>query len=193
MAKRLVSFMLVCVMMIGFWGNMALAASSEEELLSANNMLTDPLDGSIKTPQGIIPLKWIGKVLSRAGGYIYDIYESQIKQEVRNWITRHFKDNGHIATTYLVGNPKCTEVKISGVIFDHTDRGNWCGNNQANSRVIVRALQKYLKELGFDPGVVDGYWGPQTRSAVIRYQRNRNLEADGIVGRETWESLGGFK
>lgn len=54
----------------------------------------------------------------------------------------------------------------------------------------VSALQRRLKELGFDPGPVDGEFGPQTEAAVMAFQRQANLEADGVVGPRTWRNLG---
>jgi uncharacterized protein (TIGR02594 family) len=46
----------------------------------------------------------------------------------------------------------------------------------------TRAVQVRLKELGLDPGPIDGAWGPRTRAAVIRFQTGRGLTPDGIVG-----------
>jgi L,D-peptidoglycan transpeptidase YkuD (ErfK/YbiS/YcfS/YnhG family) len=53
----------------------------------------------------------------------------------------------------------------------------------------VRCLQSRLNALGYDAGPVDGWFGPMTRAAVVRYQRAKGLEADGIVGRRTARSL----
>ena len=53
----------------------------------------------------------------------------------------------------------------------------------------VRAVQTALKESGFDPGKIDGVYGPNTKTAVITYQKAKGLEADGIVGPITWTSL----
>jgi len=51
------------------------------------------------------------------------------------------------------------------------------------------AIQETLKRLGYDPGPVDGVWGPRTELAVMYYQACNGLEVDGVVGQATTESL----
>jgi hypothetical protein len=53
----------------------------------------------------------------------------------------------------------------------------------------VCVLQDALNFLGFSSGTIDGMFGPNTRDAVVRYQRSRGLGADGIVGCVTWTRL----
>lgn len=53
----------------------------------------------------------------------------------------------------------------------------------------VRALQRRLNLLGFDPGREDGIFGEQTSTAAREFQRNVGLRADGIVGSTTLEAL----
>lgn len=48
----------------------------------------------------------------------------------------------------------------------------------------VKILQIILGDLA-----VDGSFGPATQAAVIAFQKKHNLEADGIVGKETWRAL----
>jgi cell wall-associated NlpC family hydrolase len=52
----------------------------------------------------------------------------------------------------------------------------------------VRELQTGLNRLGCQLAV-DGRFGPLTEEAVLRFQREQGLEADGIVGQDTWSAL----
>lgn len=53
----------------------------------------------------------------------------------------------------------------------------------------VATLQARLQDLGFYTGLVDGYFGVQTHNALMSYQRECGLYADGICGPETLRSL----
>lgn len=55
----------------------------------------------------------------------------------------------------------------------------------------VRELQTLLKNKGFNPGPVDGAFGPKTKAAVLAFQRAQNIAVDGIVGPQTWGKLKG--
>lgn len=54
----------------------------------------------------------------------------------------------------------------------------------------VAALQQKLKGKGFNPGSVDGAFGPGTEAAVLAFQHSEGLLADGIVGPQTAALLG---
>lgn len=56
----------------------------------------------------------------------------------------------------------------------------------------VRALQRRLNHLGFDPGREDGIFGEQTGQAVRDFQLNVGLRPDGIVGASTTTALDRF-
>ena len=55
----------------------------------------------------------------------------------------------------------------------------------------VQQLQEKLKELGFFSGRATGYYGTVTQKAVINYQRDAGLAADGKAGPVTLASLMG--
>lgn len=54
----------------------------------------------------------------------------------------------------------------------------------------VRSIQKKLKELGYYTGSVDGIYGSGTKNAVIKFQKNCGITADGIAGAKTLKYLG---
>lgn len=54
----------------------------------------------------------------------------------------------------------------------------------------VERVQRALTERGYAPGRIDGVFGPQTASAVARFQGDRGLVADGEVGDTTLRALG---
>ena len=55
----------------------------------------------------------------------------------------------------------------------------------------VEALQRALAARGFDlgPHGIDGWYGPDTRAAVIRFQREAGLAVTGVVGESEWRLL----
>jgi N-acetyl-anhydromuramyl-L-alanine amidase AmpD len=54
----------------------------------------------------------------------------------------------------------------------------------------VKTAQTRLIHHGFEPGPVDGVFGPKTQAAVRYFQETRKLKVDGIVGpAETWPAL----
>lgn len=58
----------------------------------------------------------------------------------------------------------------------------------------VGVLQLYLDTIGYFNGnipivVIDGIFGPRTQEAVIAFQNAYDLTPDGIVGRNTWNTL----
>jgi len=53
----------------------------------------------------------------------------------------------------------------------------------------VLTLQENLAQLGYGPGKIDGDFGEKTEDAVIRFQEEEGLYADGIVGTRTMTAL----
>lgn len=53
----------------------------------------------------------------------------------------------------------------------------------------VILLQRALAARGFSPGAMDGDFGPRTHGRVVAFQQAMGLNADGIVGRATWDAL----
>ena len=54
---------------------------------------------------------------------------------------------------------------------------------------ITKLLQEKLVSLGYNTNGVDCIFGAGTEKAVISFQKNNRLVADGIVGQNTWGKL----
>ena len=63
-------------------------------------------------------------------------------------------------------------------------------NLRKNSRgEDVKTVQEILNKLAYRPGAIDGWFGDKTENAVVQFQEEQNLYADGIVGPGTWGAL----
>lgn len=53
----------------------------------------------------------------------------------------------------------------------------------------VKILQQTLLDLGFNPGIIDGIFGMNTKKALINFQFSKDLNPDGIIGSKTMAAL----
>ena len=74
-----------------------------------------------------------------------------------------------------------TEVKTVNVELQQLKNGS--------RGTQVKTLQRLLNSMFYDCGTVDGIWGKKTNKAVLAFQEDKGLEADGIVGAKTWAAL----
>jgi peptidoglycan hydrolase-like protein with peptidoglycan-binding domain len=61
--------------------------------------------------------------------------------------------------------------------------------SQGKTGAAVTRLQQRLRQLGYLNVNPNGNFGPKTRDAVIKFQRNYRIAANGIVNRQTWNAL----
>jgi len=50
-------------------------------------------------------------------------------------------------------------------------------------------VQRALRDLGYEPGPVDGVVGPRTREALVKYQRSEKIAVTGRLDPETMVRL----
>ena len=63
------------------------------------------------------------------------------------------------------------------------------GDAQTQRPPFVREAQRALRDLGYHPGPIDGTFGPQTRSALEKYQLAAKLPVTGQLDSETMQRL----
>ena len=80
-----------------------------------------------------------------------------------------------------------TDINVGGIVLPTLKQGD--GMNHPSE--VVRAAQLLLNGRYCSCGMwgADGEFGPATRSAVLAFQRRNGLEADGIIGGQTWAAL----
>ena len=66
------------------------------------------------------------------------------------------------------------------------------GYSRPGGSDLTREIQQRLRALGFQPGPVDGLFGPRTERAVRNFQESRGVEPDGVVRGETLRRLRGY-
>ena len=66
---------------------------------------------------------------------------------------------------------------------------NWSDLTSKNSSAWIMAVQIALEERGIDVGKVDGIFGAGTRAAVTKFQKENEIIADGLPGKETIAKL----
>lgn len=63
-------------------------------------------------------------------------------------------------------------------------------SKQGSTGAEVTEIQTKLKEQGYYNGNIDGIYGSGTKNAVIAFQKDNGLSADGIAGTQTLSKLG---
>lgn len=115
------------------------------------------------------------------GDYLYNLHP-QIAAEVT-------KQLGGTITT----DPPAGQTTSCKLTFAYLGR-DWSCNVSAQ----VKTVQRILNVLGFRGKdgkalAVDGGYGVNTEYAVTAYQKKQKLDADGVVGADTWKALTGAK
>ncbi|MFF5003915.1 peptidoglycan-binding protein [Streptomyces phaeochromogenes] len=101
------------------------------------------------------------------------------------------------ATSSVSPSPSPSGPRTYACEVERIDGRWYAGNSRTRDAVLAEGLagpevaeaQCLLRRAGFAPGVVDGIFGPHTKSAVEQLQKRAGLVVDGIIGRHTWGAL----
>jgi hypothetical protein len=147
------------------------------------------------------------------GGFDAHAYAEELRKS-RDPRIKYVISNGRIFSStvspwqwrpYSGPNPHRTHIHISAVSSPQSrwdSTAPWPGLPTTPSRnwlqegdrgESVRTLQAQLRTAGFDPGPVDGIFGPQTTIAVRRFQAAAGITVDGLAGPQTQVALKNWK
>jgi len=89
--------------------------------------------------------------------------------------------NKKVATSKSTGTTPTT-VKKSGTIADRFTLKRVAQNDTSQNKRLVMALQRALQKRGYYTGmVIDGWFGPETESALKDYQKDHGMQVTGIA------------
>lgn len=72
--------------------------------------------------------------------------------------------------------------------LDSASSGNLAGIH--SDEVLIADMQQKLAALGFNPGGIDGKFGPLTEAALSAFQRDRGIPETGVFDYKTLDALG---
>ncbi len=64
------------------------------------------------------------------------------------------------------------------------------GVADTHDATVVREVQQALGEKGFNPGPIDGKWGPRTQAALTKFQNSEGITASRKLDDQTLAALG---
>ncbi len=130
-----------------------------------------------------------GQQSQHYAGVSFDVGQ-RLNQTQRNKIHQIATDLG------VWGYVEPLSMTPTWVHFDRRYIGGACGSSagfptlrSGNTSTYVLVLQDALNALGYPTKYLDGIFGTATRQALIAYQRNNGLSADGICGCATWRKI----
>ena len=103
---------------------------------------------------------------------------------------------GAVAGAVVGGPVGAVAGAVVGGVVGHqgTDANGKVSNSEASpatrSDSTVRGAQEALNAQGYSVGAVDGQWGPNTSSAVRRFQADKGLAQSGTLDSSTLATLG---
>lgn len=133
-------------------------------------------------------LKTLGYFTVNATGY----YGSQTMASVEL-----FQRSNGLATDGIAGASTLkvifsTDAKAAGTVTpDSTNTTRYSILKPGMKSTAVTTMQQKLRELGYLDANATGYYGSQTKAAVIAFQKKNGLSSDGIAGNATLSKLYG--
>ncbi len=84
------------------------------------------------------------------------------------------------------------DIKIEDpIVKKSVSRSRVASKKEGTIRVSVKisVIQEALFKAGYYDGAIDGKLGDKTRKAILGFQKDHGLVADGILGKKTWSEM----
>ncbi|MCD7957463.1 MAG: peptidoglycan-binding protein [Lachnospiraceae bacterium] len=92
----------------------------------------------------------------------------------------------HLADMDMTDDEETTDTEETA----NTESGAGSESSCENDTDIVREVQQALNKAGYDCGTADGIAGSKTTQAILSFQEDNGLEADGLITDSLLEALG---
>lgn len=122
-------------------------------------------------------------------GYLLGIYGVDgIFGTETEQVVKSFQADNNLTADGIIGPNTWAKLNNSSTSISSSYPGSVIGMGDRGENVVK--IQNELIRRGYDvPGGADGQFGSGCKSAVIQFQQDRGLSADGIVGKQTWDAL----
>jgi peptidoglycan hydrolase-like protein with peptidoglycan-binding domain/DNA-binding CsgD family transcriptional regulator len=188
MARKLITICLALGLAFGSATEATAASRSANQAEATARASTGLLarGAGYATPSGSDGVRAIQRRLGELGfrpGPVDGLFGPRTEHAVLAFQRRH-----GLAVDGIVGPQTWTHLR-----YHRTEpfAGLGAGYSRPGGSDLTREIQRRLRVLGFQPGPVDGLFGPRTERAVRDFQESRGLDPDGLVRAETLGQLRG--
>lgn len=178
----------------GLVGSQTQAALQQQAgTVSNQSLYPTSSDSSLKRGASGSEVEALQKSLQAAGYYdgpLTGTFGSLTEAGVIRWQqAKGLKANGIVDSSALAALTNKQGLATPAVAVPSSTTGDFL--LRGDTGTAVSDLQRLLSEAGYFEGKIDGYFDATTEAAVIRFQRDARLRADGVVGSETLAALSG--
>lgn len=174
----------------------------------------DPGGGTLQKKVGGLP-QWAWLAIAAAGAVVVMVWrQSSSKttdQSTGSVVPTSAEDTGLSTSQYetlltmlrdIQGQPSTPVTNTTTQTTDTTTNTSnttppvWTPESSGHSQIqsgnrgnLVKEWQTALKNSGFNPGPLDGIFGPKTLAATKAWQKARGLTANGVVTLQAWQIM----